>query len=556
MKRLFQFILLTAMALGVVACALDPLTGAEGGGAPVAVSFDIGLADALTKATPETTPLDNAGGTFQLYVAVFDKADGTLSDASLIGGEGYQPTATLTDGAASIQLRLPRKLEYRIVFFAQREGAYSTAFSKGSALFAIKGKGLANDASLDAFYASVDVTAAQTSYSIKLKRPFAQLNVLVPNDNVPEGQGKFTSEVTVKMPISFDLLAGKAGTTEAPVSFSANAIDTKPFGKYADTHRWIGMNYVLVPESGKVEVSSFREAGMDAAIAPGEVPVKVNSRTNLVGRLYGEDLDFSITVTIDPNFGGEEEFPAEGGETPAPAPTGSDTIVFADLGLENGIQYPDPFEEGDMSVVFEGGENDGKYYNTGNGIRIYGDGSVTVSSELEIVKIEFTYSGSNCPVDGAFSVSSGSYDPDTQVWTGSANSVTLTRATGTGHWRLQKVTVYYGTDQSADILEHAGLGCYLPDHVWSYAAGTDQYVREYDGAALTFVLMKPAEKEQLVLGGYTDTLKEGDAVTLTLDWKKGTDRLLFGTYSMIVVKVEGKKVWIADRRGNGFVIKK
>ena len=52
------------------------------------------------------------------------------------------------------------------------------------------------------------------------------------------------------------------------------------------------------------------------------------------------------------------------------------TIVFADLGLENGVQYTSPFDGGDFTVQFVGGGNDGKYYlyycgnNDNNSLRI------------------------------------------------------------------------------------------------------------------------------------------------------------------------------------------
>lgn len=243
-------------------------------------------------------------------------------------------------------------------------------------------------------------------------------------------------------------------------------------------------------------------------------------------------------------------------EPETPVNAGSDTIVFADLGLENGVQYSDPFEEGDMSVIFEGGDNDGKYYTTGAGIRIYGGGSVTVSSELEIIKIEYEFSGSNCPDETTLAdVSSGEYDPSTHTWTGSSSEVTLTRATGSGHWRLQKVTVYYGADNTDAILEHSAPGAYMPGHERSYTAGADQYLREYDGDALTFVLLNPDEDEQMVVSGYTKSLKAGDSTAISVQWKNGTSSVLNGSWDMTVVKIEDGKAWLATRSGNGFIIK-
>ena len=73
------------------------------------------------------------------------------------------------------------------------------------------------------------------------------------------------------------------------------------------------------------------------------------------------------------------------------------TITFADLGLENGVQYSDPFDGGDFTVTFIGGANDGKYYNTGEGIRLYGNGSMVVEAKSgNLTKIIVTFaSGSS-----------------------------------------------------------------------------------------------------------------------------------------------------------------
>lgn len=583
MKWFHRLFTAVAVAMAAVACTLDPLTESESGGEPVDVSFDVGIKDVLTKA--DNTPLDDAGGTFQLYVAAFDKADGSLAAASLVGGEGYQPVAALSDGKASVNLKLSRKREYRIIFFAMKEGAYSTSFSNQTALFLLDNENPANDASMDAFYASVDVSAAKTSYDITLKRPFAQLNVLVPNGNVPDGQTAFKSAMTVKMPIFFDLYNGKAGKTEAEITFTTSAISATAFGKYADTHRWIGMNYVLVPEDGKVDVLSFQEDGMEAAIAPGEVPVKVNSRTNLVGNLYGTDLDFSITVVISPDFDSEKEYPAEG-DTPAPQPQGGDFVRLTDVSaLQDGDEFIIVYE--DESVAM-GPASDNGNFRLGVDVTIEDD---TISEPGETVQV-VTLEASDekdwwyLAVDGGYLAAqqtANNYlvtvteksdyalwtieidDDGTWLYTAEGDRCLLCYNTNSPRFSCydfynpqEPVSLFVrsGADNSTAILEHKEPGCYLPDHTWAYTAGTDQYVREYDGTALSFALLKPADKEQLVLSGYADTMQAGDAVTVTLDWKKGSSRVLAESYAMRVVGIEGKTVWLADRKGNGFVIKK
>ena len=123
----------------------------------------------------------------------------------------------------------------------------------------------------------------------------------------------------------------------------------------------------------------------------------------------------------------------------------ADEIVFADLGLENGVQYSDPFDGGGFTVTFAGGGNDGKYYNTGTGIRVYGNGTMTVAAKSgTLATITVTFSGDTYKPTTADVVDVGTYDPETGTWTGDASSVVFTRPSGTGHWRIQAVAVTYG----------------------------------------------------------------------------------------------------------------
>ena len=151
--------------------------------------------------------------------------------------------------------------------------------------------------------------------SVTLKRPFAQVNVLVPLAAVPTGQTAFSSAMKVKAPTTFDLFAGAATGAESVVEFSSSAINTVPFGKYATTHKWVGMNYVLVNSANTVEVTSFQESGMATAIVPGKVPAKMNGRTNLVGNIYDLSAEFNFNVQIGPGFDSEGEEPVIGQQT-------------------------------------------------------------------------------------------------------------------------------------------------------------------------------------------------------------------------------------------------
>ncbi len=106
------------------------------------------------------------------------------------------------------------------------------------------------------------------------------------------------------------------------------------------------------------------------------------------------------------------------------------------------------------------------------------------------------------------------------------------------------------------VTQYNELGLYLGKQQRLYTAGTDQYVRSYNGNALQFVLLEPAAKEQVKLSGFTTGLKPGDAVTVSVDWKKGKTQVLDKEYSMTVLKDESGKLWIGDAKGRGFIIRK
>lgn len=118
-------------------------------------------------------------------------------------------------------------------------------------------------------------------------------------------------------------------------------------------------------------------------------------------------------------------------------------IVFAEItpALENGVQYTEPFDGGDFTVTFAGGGNDGKYYTTGSGIRVYGGGTMTIAAKSgTLKKIVITFDGTYKPED-ANVVDGGTYDHTTGTWTGDAETVVFTRPNGSGHWRVQKIEV-------------------------------------------------------------------------------------------------------------------
>ena len=156
------------------------------------------------------------------------------------------------------------------------------------------------------------------------------------------------------------------------------------------------------------------------------------------------------------------------------------SIVFGDLGLENGVQYSDPFDGGDFTVTFGGGGNDGKYYNTGSGIRVYGNGTMTIEGKTaNITEIVITYDGSNAPSSDDV-VNVGTYDHTTHTWTGNASSVVFTRPSGSGHWRVKSITVTTaGGGSTVSTPTISGNSPFLTSTDVTISCGTDGATIQY-----------------------------------------------------------------------------
>ena len=148
------------------------------------------------------------------------------------------------------------------------------------------------------------------------------------------------------------------------------------------------------------------------------------------------------------------------------AKTGS--VTFSALNLSNGVQYSEPFniDDGAATVTFAGGAHDGKYYNTGSGIRTYSGGTITIDSLKTITGIKFTWSGSGYKPTSSDVVNTGTYDVSSNTWTGSTNTVVLTRPTADDHWRLQKVEVTYLGEATSVSSVALRFGAKFEKDVW------------------------------------------------------------------------------------------
>ena len=108
------------------------------------------------------------------------------------------------------------------------------------------------------------------------------------------------------------------------------------------------------------------------------------------------------------------------------------------------------------------------------------------------------------------------------------------------------------------LAERYDYGIYQSEATRVYVPGTDQYSRRYSASGeLTFTIINPESKEQLEISGYRKSLVKGDALTVTVNWRKGRNKVMSATtYRVFVVKEDGPRVWLGNGTGNGFIIKK
>ncbi len=128
-----------------------------------------------------------------------------------------------------------------------------------------------------------------------------------------------------------------------------------------------------------------------------------------------------------------------------------ETIDLSAQEYSNGTQYSSTTGT-NVTLTYGDGTNDGKYYDTGTGIRIYGEGHMTVSvaDGYKMTEIVVTCDNATASKNKTYPTTTDVVDTGTltlsdatSTWTGEATSVTYTRPSGGGHWRIQKVQVTY-----------------------------------------------------------------------------------------------------------------
>ena len=298
MKR-FLYSLLALATIGLAAGCQREEAADPAKGMPAFVTFNVGLQGLQTKAA-----FSDGTKAKDLTVLVYaNRTNGPLFLESL----SQDLAGAFADGlTTTVTLKLIRGEKYHIVFWAQGPNAPYT-LDKANGTITAAADGLANDEQRDAFYAvwsqQIDPTG-NNNYSVELRRPLAQINVLTSAEDMAALQAsqiQFAgSSLTVEAPTVLNLVTGE---TSAPTAYTLSRNDISEAvsipGYDAANFKYVGMNYVLAGDRATSNLSFgvYRSAtDILFEYAVPNVPYQRNWRTVIKGSVFSVDGKFEVTI--------------------------------------------------------------------------------------------------------------------------------------------------------------------------------------------------------------------------------------------------------------------
>ena len=296
-KKLLKSFAAAAMSVLAIACAKEQVGPGEGALVEATFSVDVPGVEVSTKG------LSDAASVNELVFDAFRNQNDTVSI------KGFRQVVAVENGRATIQVKLIKGQNYRFVFWAQKanNGYYNT--DNLSHITVDYSKALANDSSLDAFFAKEEVSNVQNplSKTIILKRPFAQVNY-VTKEELGEGLHIEQSQITVKNALtSFNPLRNKLSGAK-DVTFNYNAVPTEKLLIGGIEYNYLATAFILAKSDNSndivdVEAKFKANKGYSVTVSTPGLPCQRNYRTNVIGNFMS--VDGTYNVEIDSAFKGD-----------------------------------------------------------------------------------------------------------------------------------------------------------------------------------------------------------------------------------------------------------
>ena len=285
---------LAAVTFGMASCSSEEVAPMNG---ESTVTLSVTLPDGIQSRTFGDGKTAN-----KLTVMVLD---GNTPVAVLPGSTSvYNTDINLTK---NIDLKLVNGKTYKVVCWAAAAEGSPYSFDTDNYTVTADYEGaVTSDEKLDAFFAAQDITVTgNTNETVKLYRPFAQLNIGTNDLADAKTAGFEASTVTVTVPTykSLNLLTGEveAGAPQS-VTFGDGALPTtEAFPK--DNYDYLSMNYIMMSTDKQLvdlEFTVKSTKGETRTLPLTAVPVQRNYRTNIFGSLLTNSVN--VTIEIVPDF--------------------------------------------------------------------------------------------------------------------------------------------------------------------------------------------------------------------------------------------------------------
>ena len=319
MKKFIYSAAAMALAFFAASCQqenLEPVVKAN------TVTYTVQVADAVaTKAIG-----DDIAAVNELVYEVYRTVDEEETDFTDVDNLLYHKTAEIKNGTATIELEFVNDQNFTVLFWAQTKGngVYNV---NDLTNVTITSPDVANNVNAQAFagHDFVRDCVSDALGKVTLRRPVSQLNIATtPESLVFEAEtGESGSTIALEgssvkvtgLYTSYNVATGAAfGGTATEYEYTETAVPTDVLTVNGVDYTYVAMNYVgFAPNAGTADVTvsyviNTSEGDIDNEI--GNVPVKPNYRTNIVGNLITSKSDYVITLDADFHAG---EYVVEGG---------------------------------------------------------------------------------------------------------------------------------------------------------------------------------------------------------------------------------------------------
>ena len=224
------------------------------------------------------------------------------------------------------------------------------------------------------------------------------------------------------------------------------------------------------------------------------------------------------------------------------------TLDFTLQGYDNQHEVSELTIDG-VTVAFDKGTNSitPKYYSSGNAVRLYAGGTLTVSAAEAITGITFTYGSS----DGSNEITCDVGTFESPTWTGEANEVVFTVGGTSGNRRFSKVEVTLG-EGPVDPVDEEDVNIIFALQGYENAQNLDGKTLTVDGVTIDFAKALGQTPPAYYNTGNAVRLYTGNRMTVTVPSGKLITKIVFtydsGSFSSGCIDVGeiNNKTWTGE----------